>query len=144
MGSQFYEDYLKSPAWREKRKEVLARSGGYCEQCCTAKARHVHHKTYDRLGNEDLDDLEALCIPCHASKHPHMRKNGDQGELVLYEPPIKCQIEGCGRRFAGWLAHDWHVLSGHHIETDEIRERFRARRDIKKANAQLRQDRKVF
>lgn len=29
----------------------------------------VHHKTYDRIGDELLDDLVLLCKSCHKAQH---------------------------------------------------------------------------
>ena len=36
---------------------------------CTNEAKEVHHLTYERLGKEWLDDLQALCRKCHEQKH---------------------------------------------------------------------------
>ncbi len=36
-----------------------------CERCNTAQATQIHHKTYDRIYNEHLSDLEAVCGPCN-------------------------------------------------------------------------------
>lgn len=30
---------------------------------------NVHHKTYERLGEERMEDLELLCSPCHNVEH---------------------------------------------------------------------------
>lgn len=65
-----YRAYLKSPEWRSKRAKVLDRAGGWCERCRTRRALHIHHKTYARLGDEKLTDLEALCAGCHVREHP--------------------------------------------------------------------------
>jgi hypothetical protein len=32
---------------------------------------HVHHLNYQRLGDEMLFDLVALCEGCHQKLHPH-------------------------------------------------------------------------
>lgn len=62
----FYEDYLLSPQWKEKRYQVLARAGGKCERCGElSDPLEVHHKHYDTLGKENLRDLEAVCLDCH-------------------------------------------------------------------------------
>jgi len=63
-----YTEYLKSEGWKEKREAIFEKSNGECERC-GAPAEHVHHLTYDRLGNEDEEDLEALCRPCHWKEH---------------------------------------------------------------------------
>jgi hypothetical protein len=67
---QWYSTYLESPAWREKRRLVLARANGTCEGCAAARATQIHHLTYARAGNELLFDLVAVCQPCHQRAHP--------------------------------------------------------------------------
>jgi hypothetical protein len=61
--------YLRSDAWQEKRKLVLARAYGRCELCPAAEAAEVHHRTYIRLGDEPLTDLVAVCRVCHRALH---------------------------------------------------------------------------
>lgn len=65
----FYDNYLLSPQWQTLRRMVFARCQTRCEHCGLARATQVHHKTYDRLGNEQLDDLLGVCGPCHERLH---------------------------------------------------------------------------
>ena len=60
-----YQAYLASRDWALKREAVRERSGGRCERCWANGMDAVHHKTYERVGNERLDDLQAICDPCH-------------------------------------------------------------------------------
>ena len=62
-----YEEHLASPKWQELRQQVIARQGGQCK--CGAPGTDVHHLTYQRLGGEQLDDLELLCRQCHQQEH---------------------------------------------------------------------------
>lgn len=64
-----YEQYLRSPEWREKRRRVLSRARGYCEGCGRALATQVHHLTYDNIGDELLFQLVAICDDCHEKVH---------------------------------------------------------------------------
>lgn len=64
-----YALYLKTEHWKYLRARALARWGGYCENCGTAPALEVHHRTYARLGRERLEDLTPLCSPCHRATH---------------------------------------------------------------------------
>jgi 5-methylcytosine-specific restriction endonuclease McrA len=64
-----YQDYLLSPKWQAKRKQVLRRASYRCEQCGKRARLDVHHKTYERIFNEALTDLQALCRLCHKGKH---------------------------------------------------------------------------
>lgn len=67
-----YAAYRRSPEWRAIRMEALGRDGFACAVCgaTTDRARiEVHHRTYERFGHEDVDDLLTLCQPCHAKVH---------------------------------------------------------------------------
>ena len=67
-----YKEYMLSAYWKEKRELCMERDGGRCQDC-GAMATEVHHKTYDRLFNEDLEDLVALCSECHRARHGRQR-----------------------------------------------------------------------
>lgn len=62
-----YARYLDSEKWKlRKRAPVMERAEGICEiDNCSRAAFAVHHLTYDRLYDEELTDLIALCIQCH-------------------------------------------------------------------------------
>lgn len=62
---RWYNTYLESSVWKEKRRAVLLRAQGVCEGCRNAMATEVHHLTYERVGREPLFDLVAVCKPCH-------------------------------------------------------------------------------
>lgn len=65
----WYDDYLNSGAWKERRRLVMARADGQCEGCGLTRATQVHHLTYQRVGDEMLFDLVAVCDACHESLH---------------------------------------------------------------------------
>ena len=62
-----YRSYLNSPEWQTKRKEAIERDGGECRLCAGKFNLEVHHKTYDRVGDEHSNDLTTLCEKCHGS-----------------------------------------------------------------------------
>jgi hypothetical protein len=64
-----YDAYLLSPQWQELRQQALERDGHRCRVCNSAKRLDVHHRTYERFGHEDLDDLTVLCRGCHERYH---------------------------------------------------------------------------
>jgi len=64
-----YGSYIASDQWKEKRAAVIERANGRCEKCKKVEAEQVHHMTYERLGDEMLVDLIALCGPCHMAMH---------------------------------------------------------------------------
>jgi 5-methylcytosine-specific restriction endonuclease McrA len=66
-----YRRYLESEAWGAKRRLALQAAGYSCASCQHHAVRglHVHHLTYERFGNERLEDLQVLCEPCHVKLH---------------------------------------------------------------------------
>lgn len=66
-----YLKYIKSKAWKSKREKILKRADGQCERCKVARAAHVHHRTYAHFKRERMEELEAVCVPCHQALHPN-------------------------------------------------------------------------
>lgn len=66
-----YTKYLESDEWKEKRKLVAKDRNNTCELCGKSVlfGFHIHHLTYERIFNEDLDDLMFLCAECHSKVH---------------------------------------------------------------------------
>lgn len=64
-----YEDYLRSPEWKQRRGLVLQRANGICEVCEINEPVDVHHETYEHLCCEPLEDLKAVCKFCHDYLH---------------------------------------------------------------------------
>ena len=69
MNTDEYRAYLRTERWRSRRDWALRQRGHHCEACGSAHALHVHHRSYDRLGDELLEDLRVLCDHCHALVH---------------------------------------------------------------------------
>jgi hypothetical protein len=67
-----YSRYLESEEWKERSAGIIARAHGLCEKCGKRKAIHVHHLSYDRVGEERETDLQALCFQCHDEIHDGM------------------------------------------------------------------------
>ena len=69
--SRFYKYYLylASYKWKFIRDKVIERDKGICLHCKSAPATEVHHKHYDTIFNEKLEDLESVCSPCHRRIH---------------------------------------------------------------------------
>lgn len=65
---EWYDAYLASPEWKERRLKVLSRDKGIC-QGCAKPASEVHHLTYDHVGEEFLFELIAVCHDCHTRLH---------------------------------------------------------------------------
>ncbi len=78
--------YMRTAKWKKIRKAKLDQTRGQCEKCGSWMGRKdVHHKTYDRLGNERLEDLIVLCrsmMTRTGAKHTRimtLRKNTPNG-----------------------------------------------------------------
>lgn len=65
---EVYHDYLSSPEWKAIRDKRMQIDGDKCQRCFN-KADSVHHLTYERIFNENIDDLISLCEPCHYLEH---------------------------------------------------------------------------
>ncbi len=76
LRSMPYEEYLKTPEWASKRDQALKRDGYCCRACNSSEKLQVHHRTYERRGNEDLNDLTTLCNDCH--EHFHEKISQDE------------------------------------------------------------------
>jgi hypothetical protein len=64
-----YPAYLKSKEWKAKADALKKATGGLCQQCGEGGRLHVHHLTYENIGDEKPGDLIVLCKKCHNNKH---------------------------------------------------------------------------
>lgn len=64
-----YAAYLCSREWGVLKEAVRERSRGCCERCGTLPQDATHHLTYERKYKEDIEDLQAICTPCHEFTH---------------------------------------------------------------------------
>jgi hypothetical protein len=64
-----YNEYLQSPWWRSRRQRALELSGDRCQVCNSTGPLDVHHRTYERRGEEADGDLFVLCRGCHDIFH---------------------------------------------------------------------------
>lgn len=69
-----YPEYLKTTHWQELRSKKIKQAGFRCQVCNTPKVTlHVHHRTYENRGQEDMRDLIVLCAVCHQTFHDNGR-----------------------------------------------------------------------
>lgn len=74
-----YVTYIASAAWRAKRREYIAVvAPTECPVCegPWGPGDHIHHKSYEHMGAEPLEDLVHLCEACHDKLH------------ALYQRPV--------------------------------------------------------
>lgn len=68
-----YDAYLASPEWETRRQRVFERDGHRCRICNSPEGLQAHHRTYQRFGREEMDDLTTLCESCHQTFHDIFR-----------------------------------------------------------------------
>lgn len=73
-GPVVYADYIKSPAWAQRRKAYFWRHPRRCAACGTGQHIDLHHHTYARLGHEHDNDLVPLCRRDHDLVHDIHRR----------------------------------------------------------------------
>lgn len=89
-----------------------------CDQCGN-KASHIHHKDGDFLNN-NMENLESLCVSCHVKKHgkrPPVNKHGENIKPVTIKDTarkLKKQLENIG--CVEWSYDRWKYWSLSEIE----------------------------
>jgi hypothetical protein len=73
-----YEKYINSQQWRNRRARFLKKHGLKCCICGNFGVIHVHHLTYERLGNERDSDLQVVCEQCHNGIHGGVHPNSQE------------------------------------------------------------------
>jgi len=73
-----YPEYLKTPEWRARREEHIRKVGGRCQVSNNhlGNRLELHHRTYERLGNEKFVDLIAMAPGLHEAFHAQLAKHG--------------------------------------------------------------------
>ena len=106
-----YTAHLASPEWQLIRADKLARAGWLCERCGASGVRgaplHVHHLTYERLGDEPPEDLLVVCPACHEDED---KKRAERTAEAREERIWDARVEGYARKRWGedwFLNHDW-------------------------------------
>jgi len=67
-----YQEYIKTDKWQNKRQQILTFWNHRCCLCYRGEGLHVHHRTYESLGNELITDCIVLCEQCHQRHHLFM------------------------------------------------------------------------
>jgi len=65
----WYNQYLQTNEWKERRQSVIKRENGLCQGCQNAPIEEIHHLTYKCVGIEPLFQLVGLCSECHKLIH---------------------------------------------------------------------------
>jgi restriction endonuclease Mrr len=97
-----YRWYLRTPEWRRTRAAALARAGN----CCSLDVTHtdgleVHHRTYERLGEEHEADLVVLCRRCHRLHHKQYGRPRRQRRRAATGSSKRCKLSAIRRLLGG-------------------------------------------
>ena len=91
---QRYKDFLSSWVWGSTRARILKRAGDKCEVCGAEGTLHIHHKTYRRVGGNELDeDLIVLCPKCHKRVHELAKERIGMWRMGLAVALIRLEME---------------------------------------------------
>lgn len=73
-----YKKYLHSEHWKQIKTQFKIQESytGKCYICGNVNdgGFHLHHKTYERIGNEEMNDLELMCKTCHFGYHEYVNE----------------------------------------------------------------------
>jgi hypothetical protein len=103
-----YRDYLHTIEWWRTRAAALQRAGN----CCSLDVTHtegleVHHRSYERLGEELASDLVVLCRACHRLYHQQYglprRKKSSELRPVFFTTTRPSSAKGPQKRERSWL-----------------------------------------
>jgi len=65
----YYDAYLVSLRWALLRVKALTKVNYKCVACESTDTLQLHHRHYQTLGEESLDDVVILCKKCHDLLH---------------------------------------------------------------------------
>jgi len=78
VSKQNYYAYINSQDWKDKSERAKKRAGYRCQLCNSPQGEvklNTHHRTYERLGNEQYSDLIVLCQDCHNKFHNQLKRS---------------------------------------------------------------------
>lgn len=91
LGYSSYREYLRSPRWFDKRRAY--RESDLPQECmCGSEDFELHHKTYERVGAEELSDLTPLCSKCHQMVHALERRQVITLDFQGMEDPMRAYL----------------------------------------------------
>jgi hypothetical protein len=75
LGYGSYKEYLRSQHWFAFRKLYFAKSYNSHRCFCGLSTVQLHHRTYERLGNERFKDVIPLCANHHGFLHKKLARH---------------------------------------------------------------------
>jgi hypothetical protein len=74
-----YKVYILSKKWRARCALFYKMHGKFCVACGETRNIHLHHMSYQHMGNELDGELAPLCRDCHKEYH---ELNGVQRDMI--------------------------------------------------------------
>jgi 5-methylcytosine-specific restriction endonuclease McrA len=119
-----YKQHLRSRKWKLLCSEKKRQAGGQCEKCGCYWILQVHHVTYERLGNERLSDLMAVCKFCHEEMHDKIQADRDADRSRRLQ---EAQLDGWSTKKYGERWQDEQDIERVEEEFDSFLERIEDR-----------------
>lgn len=95
MRTGYYQTYMTSEKWKIRREGYYATHAKECLACGSEKSIHLHHHTYNRLGNELDEDMVPLCETHHDMVHVRYQKfRRDHRGLTIATEQIIAEVSG--------------------------------------------------
>lgn len=92
LGHATYWEYICSQHWKGVKRAYRASALPQdCDFCGDPKV-DLHHKTYERLGAERLDDILPLCHRCHCMVHFFVRQGTARLDLAGFKDASRALI----------------------------------------------------
>jgi hypothetical protein len=94
LGYLSYAEYLDSELWQQTKRRYYA--SDYPKRClvCGRPEVDLHHRTYVRLGKEELFDLVPLCREHHQRLHEMIKSDPDLCVEDTYDCLPKLKTDG--------------------------------------------------
>ena len=93
-----YQIVISSERWKRLRLKLIEKNESKCSRCgwqknAFDKSRNLelHHKTYERLGEERESDLEIVCSICHVKAD---KERAIKGQIKSAQAMYDAQFEG--------------------------------------------------
>jgi hypothetical protein len=74
LENEWYDPRYKNAHTQKIRYWRLVKARFACERCGRKTDLRLHHLTYERFGNERLDDVQIVCSVCHPSADDERRQ----------------------------------------------------------------------
>ncbi|WHZ60027.1 HNH endonuclease signature motif containing protein [Metabacillus hrfriensis] len=95
-----YEDYLETRHWKQFKERYAKSHKKQCTMCDEKENIHLHHITYNRVGNEKFEDVVYLCRTCHLKVHETDIKDSEiLGRFVAKFSKLKTVNADCKNCF---------------------------------------------